>query len=92
MRLSIVSPSLLVLLLLNGSSTLRAEEEQVERRLVVTPELVEAHHGLKSARLQVHEYQFVTLPTARRALDQEKRLARAEIQILRGRLRDYRPL
>ncbi len=87
MRLSIVSPSLLVLLLLNCSSAVRAEEEQV----VVTPELVEAHHGLKSARLQVHEYQFVTLPAARRALDQEKRLAQAEIQILRGRLRDYRP-
>ena len=41
--------------------------------------------------MQVHEYQFVTLPAARRALDQEQRLARAEIQILSGRLRDYRP-
>ncbi len=91
MRLSIVSPSVLVLLLLNGSSAVRAEEEQVERRLVITPELVEAHHGLKSARLKVHEYQFVTLPAAHRALDQEKRLAQAEIQILSGRLRDYRP-
>ncbi len=91
MRLSIVSPSLLVLLLLNGSSAVHAEEEQVERRQVIAPELVEAYYGLQSARRQVHEYQFVTLPAARRALDQEKRFAQAEIQILRSRLRDYRP-
>ena len=91
MRLSIVSPCLLVLLLLNGSSAVRAEEEQVERRQVIAPELVEAYYALQSARLKVHEYQFVTLPAARRALDQEQRLAQAEIQILSGRLRDYRP-
>ncbi len=91
MRLSIVSPSLLVLLLLNGPSAVRAEEEQVERRQVIAPELVEAYYALQSARLKVHEYQFVTLPAARRALDQEQRLAQAEIQILKSRLRDYRP-
>ena len=91
MRLSIVSPSLLVLLLLSGSSAVGAEEEQAERRQVIAPELVEAYYALQSARLQVHEYQFVTLPATRRALDQEQRLAQAEIQILSGRLRDYRP-
>ena len=91
MRLSIVSPSLLVLLLLSGSSAVGAEEEQAERRQVIAPKLVEAYYALQSARLKVHEYQFVTLPATRRALDQEQRLAQAEIQILKSRLRDYRP-
>lgn len=91
MRLSILNSSLLVLLLLNGSPAVGADKEQAERRPVITPELVAAHHTLQLARLRVHEYQFVTLPAARRALDSQKRLAQAEIQILRGRLRDYRP-
>ena len=88
MRQSIAS--LCLLLLLDSSAIVRAEEE-AEDRPVITLELIEAHHALISARRQARDYQFVTLPAARRALDNQKRLAHAEIQILRGRLRDYRP-
>jgi len=90
MRLSIVSYSLLVLLLLNPSSAVRGAEE-VEGRLVITPELVEAQYALQLARLRVHEYQFVTLPATRRALDDQVQLAETEIHFLSGRLRDYEP-
>ncbi len=88
MRQSIAS--LCLLLLLSSSATVRAEED-AEDRSVIAPELVEAHYALVSARRQARDYQFVTLPAARRALDHQKRLAQAEIQILRGRLRAYHP-
>jgi hypothetical protein len=66
-------------------------EEQVEGQLVLTSELVEAQYALQLARLQVREYQFVTLPATRRALDDQVELAETEIAVLSRRLRDYEP-
>ena len=89
MRLPIVGCCLL--LLLSSDLSVVCAGEEVEGRPVVTPELVAAQHALVTARRQARDYQFVTLPLARRALDEQKRLAALEISILRGRLRDYRP-
>jgi hypothetical protein len=90
MRLSIVIPCLLMFVSSGSWSAVRAAEE-VESRITISSELVAAQHSLLLARRQAHDYQFVTLPAARRALDEHKRLATLEIQILRGRLYDYRP-
>lgn len=65
--------------------------EEIQGRIIITPELVEAHMAYKLAQVRVRNYQHVVLPTARRALDEQIRLAHLEINILRGRLRDYRP-
>jgi hypothetical protein len=81
---------LLFVALLSSTSAVQAEE-QAESQLVLTPELVEAQYALQAARLQVREYQFITLPATRRALDDQVELAQTEIQILSGRLRDYQP-
>jgi hypothetical protein len=81
---------LLVVALLSFASAVQAEE-QVEGRVVITPKLVEAQYALQLARAQVRDYQFVTLPATRRALDDQVELAQTEIDILAGRLRDYRP-
>ncbi|MCG8450174.1 MAG: hypothetical protein MI725_11425 [Pirellulales bacterium] len=58
---------------------------------VITPELVEAHYAYELAKLQLQQYRHVTLPQQRRELDEQIRLTGREIQILRRRLRDYRP-
>lgn len=81
---------LVAVVLLSFATGVRAEE-QVDARPVITPELVEAQYALQLARARVRDYQFVTLPAARRALDEQVELAEVEIQMLRGRLRDYRP-
>jgi len=88
MRLSIMSVCLLLLL---SSASAVSAEEVVKGQPVITPELVAAQQDLISARRQARDYQFVTLPAARRAIEEQKRLTTLEIQILRGRLRDYRP-
>lgn len=81
---------LLVLALLSFAAPVHAEE-QVAGQVVITPELVEAQYALQLARAQVRDYQFVTLPATRRALDEQIELAEVEIAVLSGRLRDYRP-
>ncbi len=81
---------LLTVALLSFTSAVRAEE-QAAGQLVLTPELVEAQYALQLARLQVREYQFVTLPAERHALDDQVELAKTEIQVLSRRLRDYEP-
>lgn len=72
------------------TTTVQAQEP-VEPQLVLTPELVEAQYALQLARTQVRQYQFVTLPATRRALDDQVELAETEIAVLSRRLRDYQP-
>ena len=76
-------------LLVSFSAPLHAEEE-VQGRVVITSKLVEAHMSLKAAQAQVRNYQHIVLPTARRALDEQIKLTQTEINVLSGRLRDYR--
>ena len=64
--------------------------EEIEGRVVITSELVEAHMAYKAAQARVRNYQHIVLPNARRGLDEQIRLTQTEINILRGRLRDYR--
>ena len=71
-------------------SSLHAEEE-IQGRIVITSELVEAHMAYKAAQARVRNYQHAVLPNARRGLDEQIRLTQTEISVLRGRLRDYRP-
>lgn len=59
--------------------------------IVITPELIEAHHAYQLARLRWQRYRFVELPRQRQLLDNEVRLSESEIHVLRRRLRDYRP-
>ena len=66
-------------------------QEEIQGRLVITPELVDAHLAYKAAQAKVRNYQHVVLPNARRGLDEQIRLAQTEINVLRRRLRDYRP-
>jgi len=77
---------------------LRAEETvvgvpvaRVAPTQVLTVELIQAHQEYQLAKLRRHEYRFVTLPRHRRQLDDQVRLAEAEIAVLQRRLRDYRP-
>ncbi len=90
MQFSLLGRILLTVVLLNITSDLRAQEEAAVQP-IVTPELVEAHHALLSARMQAQRYQFVTLPHERRSLDEQIKFASAEIKVLKRRLRDYRP-
>lgn len=77
--------------LVTSATAARAEEqEEVEGRLLITPELVEAHIAYKAAQARVRNYQHVALPQARRGLNEQIRLAETEIAILNRRLRDYR--
>jgi hypothetical protein len=66
-------------------------QEPVEGQIVLTPELVEAQYALQLARTQVRQYQFITLPATRRALDDQVELAETEIAVLNRRLLDYEP-
>lgn len=67
----------------------RAEEE-IQGRVLITSELVDAHIAYKAAQARVRNYQHIVLPQARRALNEQIRLTETEINVLRGRLRDYR--
>ena len=58
---------------------------------MLTVELIQAHLEYQQAKLRRHEYRFVSLPRQRRQLDNQIRLAEAEIAVLKRRLRDYRP-
>ena len=60
-------------------------------RLTVSTELVDAHYAYEQAKLRLRQYRQVTLPQQRRTLDEQIRLGDREIQVLRRRLRDYRP-
>ena len=59
--------------------------------IVVTPELVEAHHAYQLAQLRLQQYRFVELPRQRQLLDGQVQLSESGIRVLRRRLRDYRP-
>ncbi len=98
MRIFIAVPSLLLLLTFVSTAGANAKEqtaeptaEPVQGRVVITPELVEAHIAYKAAQARVRNYQHVVLPNTRRRLDEQVRLAETEIAILHRRLRDYRP-
>lgn len=90
MRPLVTTASLLLLLACWGIPSACAQEE-VRGRLVITPELVDAHIAFKAAQTRVRNYQHVVLPTARRRLNEQIRLTATEVDVLRGRLRDYRP-
>jgi len=63
----------------------------VPAAIVITPELVEAHHAYQLAQLRLQQYRFVELPRERRLLDDQVRLAESEIRVLKSRVRDHRP-
>ena len=82
--------SLLVLFVLSLSAHRATAAEEVPGRVVITPELVDAHIALKQAQARVRNYQHVVLPTAQRRLSEQIRLTEAEIGVLKRRSRDYR--
>ena len=88
---SLLAVAVFSCLLINANVTRAEEAEEVQGRLVITPELVEAHIAYKAAQARVRNYQHVVLPNARRGLNEQIRLAETEIAILNRRLRDYRP-
>lgn len=57
----------------------------------VSLELIDAHRAYQAAKLRMHQYRFVSLPQQRQRLDQQSKLAEAEITVLERRLRDYQP-
>ncbi len=59
--------------------------------IVLTPELIEAHHAYQLAQLRWQKYRFHQLPLQRQSLDQQVRDSEAAIRVLKRRLRDYRP-
>jgi len=65
--------------------------ETLPAPIVITAELVEAHHAFQLAQLRWQKYRFVELPRQRQLLDDQVRLAESEVRVLRRRLRDYRP-
>lgn len=79
------------------SSDLRAAEseavqgQKVAKPIVLTPELIAAHRNYQQAQLKWRNYRFYKLPQQRKVLDQQVRLAEAEIRVLKRRVRDYRP-
>lgn len=80
---------------------LTAQAEQVEAEavqgealpapIVLTPELIEAHHAYQLAQLRWQQYRFQELPQKRQLLDQQIRSSEAAITVLKRRIRDYRP-
>ena len=58
---------------------------------IVTVDLIRAHREYQLAKLRMHEYRYVALPRQRRDLDDQINSTKAEIAVLRRRLRDYRP-
>lgn len=71
----------------DGAAT--GEEQSV--RIVLTPELVEAHYAHQLALARWRQYRYREMHSERRLLDDEIRLSKAEIQVLERRLRDYQP-
>lgn len=65
--------------------------EKLPSPMVVTPELIEAHHAYQLAQLRLQQYRFVELPRQRQLLNNQVRQSEAEIRVLRRRVRDYRP-
>lgn len=65
--------------------------EPLPAPIVLTPELIEAHHDYQLAQLRLQKYRFQELPRQRQLLDQQVRLAESELRLLRRRVRDYRP-
>ncbi len=84
----------LLLMLLAGwvcaGEAVNAEETSAVGQLA-SLDLIDAHREYQAAKLRMLEYRFVTLPQQRRLLDQQAKLAEAEIAMLRGRIRDYQP-
>lgn len=66
-------------------------ERPAAKPAAITPELVAAHHAYRQAKLNLHQYRFVAQPEKRRQLNDQIALAEAEIDLLKRRLRDYRP-
>ncbi|NOZ38753.1 MAG: hypothetical protein GXP24_00830 [Planctomycetes bacterium] len=76
------------------SAAAYAEEvasETTSAPITITPELVEAHHAYQLAQLRWQRYRFAELPRQRQRLDDQVRLLESELQVLKRRLRDYRP-
>lgn len=65
--------------------------EALPAPIVLTPELIEAHHAYQFAQLRWQQYRFQELPQKRQLLDQQIRSSEAAIQVLKRRIRDYRP-
>ncbi len=101
MRTLLLTTGLLATLLAFPYASVMATEEAAKTEdvvgavvaapIVITPELVKAHHAYQLARLRWQQYRFVELPRQRQLLDNEVRLNESEIHVLRRRLRDYRP-
>ncbi len=66
-------------------------ERPAPRQTTLSVALLEAYREYQQAKLQMHEYRFVTLPQQRRQLDDQIKLTEAERAVLHRRLRDYRP-
>ena len=101
MRTLILSAGLLGLLLTHSLSASAQETPEVvvgeviatpiAAQLVITPELIEAHHAHQLALLRWQQYRFVELPRQRQLLDGQARMLDSHISVLRRRQRDYRP-
>ena len=98
MRTLFFSTSLLIACLSWLTHGVQAEEfaeqvagEAVANPVVITPELVEAHHAYQLAQLRWQQYRFVELPRQRQLLDAQVRLGESEAKVVKRRLRDYRP-
>ncbi len=93
MRYSILTVGLLTSWLAYSAATCAEEvsNETVASSITITPELVEAHHAYQLAQLRWQQYRFAELPRQRQLLSGQVSLLESELQVLKRRLRDYRP-
>lgn len=85
------SPSALAEQATNDEVAVSEPQTPQAARIVVTPELVEAHYAHQLALARWRQFRYRDMHRERRLLDDEVQLSRAEIRVLQRRLRDYQP-